>query len=106
MAAHSETGARIEAGAASALLDHHLTLHARLFVAVNRAVHLIGARLLEAHREHGALSRVQRSLQFGLACFTTFALDSLALDLQGVLGCALVLGLEGVGTGFAQGDTG
>jgi hypothetical protein len=45
-------------------------------------------------------------LQFGLACFTPFALDALALDLQGVLGGALVLGIERVCSGFAQGDGG
>src|SRR5215216_4521686 len=43
-------------------------------------------------------------LQFGLASFTPFALYTLAIDLQGVLDGALVLGLEGVGTGFAQGN--
>jgi hypothetical protein len=40
------------------LLDHHLALHAFLFMAVNRAVHLVGAGFLEAHREHAALSRI------------------------------------------------
>jgi hypothetical protein len=46
------------AAAALVLLDHHLALHALLFVAVHRAVHLVGAGLLEAHREHTALPRV------------------------------------------------
>src|SRR5215212_8104999 len=90
---------------APVLLDHHLTLHTLLFVAIDRAVHLVGAWLLKGHREHAALSGVQGLLQFGLAFFTPFALDALALDLQGVLGGALVLGLELVGAGFAQGDT-
>src|SRR5215210_1062368 len=41
-----------------------------------------------------------------LACFTTFALYPLAVDLQVMLGGALVLGLKGVGAGFAQSDSG
>jgi hypothetical protein len=40
------------------LLDHHLALHAQLFVVVDWTVHHVGARLLESHRKHSALSRV------------------------------------------------
>jgi hypothetical protein len=60
------------------LLDHHLALYARQSVAYDRTVHLIGAGLLEGHREHAALSRIQGLLQFGLAYFTTFAPYTLA----------------------------
>src|SRR5215208_1551164 len=91
---------------ASALLDHHITLHARQSVADDRAVHLVGAGVSEGHREHAALSRVQGLLQFGLACFANFALYALAVDLQVVLGGALVLGLERIGAWFAQSDGG